>query len=241
MTTKQAVAGGIGALLLAASVGTNVVLILRGESGPEEAAAPAVTADDLAAAKAETEKALADKDELAGKVIDLEKEVERQKMWAEAAWKSRQALADELTTIEGKLDEELARLGRPEREDDREAVTRARSFAVSGPSTLGSLFNALAKYSEERETYPVDLMELVGVYLEDESAIMDPSTGDVFEYESGVNATGGQYYIIKKADGQGLKCTKSPDGSSTMALLPPADPGSSQSPGSAIRDTYPDM
>lgn len=236
MTTKQAVAGGIGALLLAASVGTNVVLILRGESGPDQAEAPAVAADDLAIAKAEAEKALADKDELAGKVIDLEKEVERQKKRADGAWKSRQALANELATLEGKLDEELARLGRPERQDDRERGERepwviTRSTALT---RLNKISHALATYRKERETFPAGLTELVGLYLEDESTIIDPSTGDVFDYESGWNAGGNQYYKMESGEGAKVSGSMSPDGSSVRMIVsgssPGEDPAGSSSP-----------
>jgi len=235
MTAKQAVVGSVvGALLLAASLGTNVALVVGGEKGPEEAALPAVTEQDLADARAETQKALAEKDELARKLVDLEKEVERQKEKADAAWQSRQALADELGTIEGKLGQELAKLQGPEGQDDLRGLMPTAKFRgpqkgdskyIIGGGTLArnrraQTTMAVKKYFWDRGALPASLTELVGSsYLprfsredrpeeaEVEEHIIDPYTKEPFEYESGVNKAGDWYFTVTSAYEGGLKDT----------------------------------
>jgi len=120
----------LAVLLVLAAV--NVVILgvyvgrLRSRLGAEEAKTAAEiskAATDVKAAKAAAEKALDEKEELAGKIQELEAEVERQKASAEAAWESRRALFDELTGLETKLKEELAKLGKGEGEEEGEEKT----------------------------------------------------------------------------------------------------------------------
>ncbi len=236
MTSKQAVIGGAAAVLFAASVATNVAL-LRRQVPPQQPPAPAVTAEDLAAATAKAEKALAEKGELSQKMIDLEKEVERQKKSADAAWKSRQALADELAAIQRKLDEEIESLGKPQRADQRGVAEQLRGtvpLVSLDPmhQRIFQLSRSLTDYREEKGIFPASLMELVGPYLDDGSAIMDPTTGDLYEYESGVTPRGSHYYSIESAEGYKYSVNVAPDGSTTAVMVGSLkeEPGSSPSP-----------
>jgi len=109
----------------------NVVILgvyvgrLRSRLGAEEAKAAAEmskAAKDVAAAKAAEDKALDEKEALSASIEELEAEVERQKASAEAAWESRQELFDELAALEGKLNEELAKLGKKDEEEDKDGA-----------------------------------------------------------------------------------------------------------------------
>ena len=122
MTSKQVIIGGAGLLLLAASIVTNVALQRR-DADPEQAALIAALDKDLAAAGAQAEKALAEKAELSAKLIALQEELDRQKESADAAWKSRQALFNELAAFDTKLNEELQKLAEPDEEDREEDQT----------------------------------------------------------------------------------------------------------------------
>ncbi len=124
MTSKQVIIGSAGLLLLAASIVTNVALQRR-DADPEQAALIAALDKDLAAASAQAEKALAEKAELSDKLIALQEELDRQKESADAAWKSRQALFNELAAFDTKLNEELQKLaesGEENQEEDQTAL-----------------------------------------------------------------------------------------------------------------------